>query len=209
MEVTIDTVNKNLKAIAEYKERYWKAEAKITFVLCLLASGLENKRPTLPSYPLKVPHAPAKVITPPTPKKAISTAYTYPHRSRKESNNLKTSISQVVKPDWYSDSESEDESAEVLAEEQELHLRKASDRVAKEVLISNLNKILKDENRSPMHLAKVARVNKELEEYDLEAETTPAEEKYRDLVKAEVREGHYRKDKGPLKSYLRNKKVIT
>ncbi|KAF8437318.1 hypothetical protein BGX38DRAFT_1274161 [Terfezia claveryi] len=66
-----------------------------------------------------------------------------------------------------------------------------------------------DEKRAPLHLAKVARVKKELEEQDSKAQITPAEEEYRCFVKAEVREGHYRKDEGPLKTYLRNEKVIT
>ncbi|KAF8420942.1 hypothetical protein BGX38DRAFT_1280117 [Terfezia claveryi] len=104
---------------------------------------------------------------------------------------------------------SQDDSVEVLIEEWELHLRKALDRVAKEALILDLNKILKDEKRAPLHLAKVARVKKELEEQDSKAQITPAEEEYRCFVKAEVREGHYRKDEGPLKTYLRNEKVIT
>ncbi|KAF8456597.1 hypothetical protein BGX38DRAFT_1139795 [Terfezia claveryi] len=131
MEDTIDSVARETKAATEHKKSYQKAAAKT-------AAEEQGKKRDL-----------GKV---------------HPNRLRLIGLNPPATFvpqTTVVKQDWDSDSESEDGSAGILAEERKLHLRKQSDRAAKEALLTNLGEIIKEGKRSPVHLAKVTRVRKE------------------------------------------------
>ncbi|KAF8451702.1 hypothetical protein BGX38DRAFT_1269277 [Terfezia claveryi] len=207
-EETVNSVTKRMKAQAIHEENYQKAEARV------LAEAKGKERD------LRNVHLSRRqlvgTLNPPSSFVPLQT--TVPTENKKPSPCLSASQRKPLqgrtplnmKPDWYSKSQSESDATDTSAKE-ELQSRKAADRVARIALIDHLDKVLKDEKRSPLHMKKVSRVKKELQEYDSDAETTVGDEEFRQLVESEVPEAHYRKDEGLLTTFSRNEnlKVIT